>query len=420
MGTLINKQLGKMYLENIEENEILISPSGSPITLGTLVSITEKEVIKSGGVSLLLNLAIGDSIKINDEIKRVAYIVDADTFYVTTSFLDTHTVGSTIYKDFYTNNTFFINKDNFGNSVMPTDLTNETNIIKACTTFSGCDSLFLYNDYCESFIEGTYNTDDNDILNVDKVFVSKLNLPIKYIINMKVFEGDLNDEYYVNITDKQSNIYSILLNGRKISSSDYIVEGSKLTITNTKLLRGYNYVTVYHYPLQTSSTLTGVEIRLRLDGYDRIFIDDIDILLDYDYFNWMTEGSSSPNYEFYTFNNKQIKRNYKVKVNADNTITFSCYVGTDDSDNKNITVHLYNKLKDKYNFRLIKVYDDMDSVEYWYNCRLINPTPYNISSENDTISYTIDFKEYVKIRSVNWGENNWGANYWGLECEARG
>lgn len=419
MGTIINKQLGKTYLENIEENEILISPSGSSVTLGTLVSIIDKQVLKSGGVPLLSNLSIGDAIKVNDEIKRVAYILDDDTFYVTTSFLDTHVDGSVIYKDFYTNNSFLIKTDNFGNTVMPTDLTNENNIIKACTVFTGCNSLFLYNEYCYSFIDGTYNTDENNLNNVDKVFIAKINSPINYIINMEMFEGDLNDEYYINITDKKSNVYSVLLNGRKISNSDYTIEGIKLTITNTTLLRGYNYVTVYHYPLQTSSLLSGVEIRLRLDGYDRVFINNTEILEDYYYFNWMSESSSTPNYEFYSFVNKQIKRNNKVKVNSDNTITFSCNIGEDNDNEKNITTHLINKLKDRYNFRLVKIYEGLSSIEYWYNCRLINPTPYSSSSDGDTISYTIEFKEHVKIKSVTWGENNWGSNYWGVECEAR-
>lgn len=411
---VLNKQAGTTYLENSEINEILIDDGSNLLDLGDLVSITNNKVIKTGGVNLTTYLNINDAVKIDNEIKRVKYIQDNNTFYTTKSFLDTHTAGVAIYKNFIINSNFVLNKDNFNNDVMPVSLTSSSNEIFSCTEFSGCDSLFLYSDSSESYITGTY--DETNLENVDTIFSTKINETIKYIINMRIFEGELNDEYYVNVTSKERNVYKVKLNGKNINSSDYVFDGEKITITNSDILRNYNYITVYHYPTQS---VTGVTIKLNYKSYDQVFINDTTVLDEFYFLNFKSAASSTPSYEFYEALDKKTKNKIKVRVNSNNTITFTSMIGEDLENEYNITKHLLSKLTDKNNFRLIRKYNNIDSIDYWYNCKLLNPTPYTEEDGADNISYTIEFLEHVKIKGVTWGEYAWGETYWGVECEVR-
>jgi len=420
LGFIENKQSSKLYLENIEKNYVNIGISQTNI--GSLVSIVDNKVIKSGGVDLTTIDIRNEAVKIGNEIKRIYYVEDENTFYTSKYFLSDHTVGDDIFIDFSSNNNFTLKVDNFSNQVQPTDLTNNTITFETCEKFIGCDSIFLYDnspirsERRESLVTGTYNIENLDYDNIDKVFVARLNKSSSYIINMKVFEGDLDYNNKATITDKQTNIYAVKLNGIMLNSSDYTLSGNVITITNTNKLRGYNYICVYHYPQQTTALLSGVEIKFGISSYDKIFITDFDVLDSFRYFNWRDGFSSNPSYEFYAARNIDYGRNTKIKINKNSTITFNVWVGNDDTDVNNISKHIFAVLSNKNNFRLLKKETENEgALDYWYNCRLLDPTPYTQTDENNTISYTIEFLEHVRIKPTTWGEYSWGDTPWGFE-----
>jgi len=415
-----NKQSSRLYLENIEKNYINIGISSTNI--GALSSIDNNKVIKTGGVDLTTLDLLNKAVNINGEVRRIDVVEDSDIFYTSIPFLNSHSAGEDILIDFSSNDNFMINVDNFGNSVQPTDLTNNTITFESCDEFTGCDSVFLYDnskikeERKESFITGVYDINNSEYENIDKVFVARLNKSISYIINLKIFEGDLDDENSAIITNKQSNIYTVKLNGSFISSSDYTISGSKITITNDDYLRGYNYISVYHYPAQTASLLSTVNIRFGIKGFDQTFISDYDILESFKYFNWRDSFSSNPNYEFYTAKNIDYCRNTKIKINKSSTITFNVFIGNDEEEVNNISKHIFNYLSDKNNFRLVKKEKTVDgTADYWYNCRLLDPAPYTQSSKANTITYTIEFLEHIRVKPVSWGDYSWGATNWGIE-----
>lgn len=415
-----NKQSSKLYLENIEKNYINIGISSTNI--GTLFEINNNKVVKTGGIDLTTLDLLNKAVNINGEIRRINIVEDANTFYVTIPFINTHTAGEDILIDFSSNDNFMINVDNFGNTVQPTDLTNNTIVFETCEEISGCDSIFLYDnspireERKESFITGNYDINNSDYDNVDKVFIARLNKSISYIIDLEIFEGDLDDENSVDIIGKQANIYAVKLNGSYIDSSDYIISGNKITVINDDQLRGYNYISVYHYPPQTSSLLSGVDVRFGIKGFNQTYISDYEILENFKYFNWRDSFSSNPNYEFYTAKNIDYCRNTKIKINKSSTITFNVFIGNDEDEENNISKHIFNYLSDKNNFRLVKKEETNDgTVDYWYNCRLLDPAPYTQSDKSNTITYTIEFLEHVRVKPVVWGEYAWGETNWGVE-----
>ena len=181
-----------MYVESSQLNQILIS-SASPVSLGTLSTIGTNKIVKTGGLDLLSNLTIGQAIKINREIKRVDYVEDDNTFYVTRDFKDTHTAGDTIYTDFSINNTnitasvgevFSLDKDSFENQIAISELVGGLLSLNRCTVMTNATSLFIFDNETnvtereESFITGTYNLDENEIDNLaetyDLIFVDNL------------------------------------------------------------------------------------------------------------------------------------------------------------------------------------------------------------------------------------------------------
>ena len=430
IGTVQNSTQSIVYVESSYKNRVNIGYS--TVNLGTIATIDDYKVVKTGGVGLLANLEIGESVKIDDEIKRVDYVDDNDTFYVTKAFLGIHTATTPIYKDFSSNNAYTIRFDNFGNDIQISDLANGTIVYEACTVFSGLTSLYIHDtalvreERKESFIRGTYDISNNEVLNVENLFVSKVNKGASYIIDMVEFEGGLDSNNQVTVSGKQSNVYGVWLNGKLLEDSEFSFAGEVITV-NSSRVRRHNYVSVLHYPFQTTSLLSGVKVTIQISNYDEVFNLNENAYDELYKICWKEPNmTSTPTYEYYTTRNYDLKRNAKIKINTDSKLTLTTAIGDDPENSQNITKHLQLYIRDLDNFRVLKHNVVLGSYDVWYGCRLLEGTPSSESLEKDSIVYTIDFLEHIRISPFNWGDYRWGTTtglsenvYWGLLNEVR-
>lgn len=423
-----------IYFETEEENEILIG--GTETTIGEVVSIVDKVVTKTGGLSLTVdNLPNGTAVLLDSateeekEIRRVDTVLDSNSFVITRDVLYTHT-GQDCFKDFNRNANSAYNSskragiiefDNFGNSMQLSEISTGIIIFNKCTEFTGLNSLFLYDnldnmiDRQESFIVGTYDIFKNDEQNVYTPFLTKQNRSVNYIVNMVEFNGDLDEDGKVTIPSLQSNIYSVSLNGDFIEPSKYSIIGGVLTVTDDTILQAYsNYVRVLHYPDQR--TLSGYTVRIKVQFYEKDFISDKPYLDLLNHFTWIDNFSSQANPEYYDYRNRETKQNEKLKINQNNKLTFNAKMGQDDEDLKNIVINIKNYLKGKDFFRLIRYVEEPFHVEYYYGCRITDGINFNENIDANNYTYSIDYLKKVSISPHTWGDENfkWGTFEWGL------
>lgn len=431
--SLETKYMDSLYFESSELNEILISDT-SDVSLGTISTITTNKVVKTGGLALLTNLSAGQAIKIDNEIRRVDYVEDDDTFYVTRDFDDTHTVGTTIYKDFSNNLTttsssvgtvYSLLNDSFENQIAVSELVGGMIAINRCTEMTVANSLFIFDDEEnrtereESFITGTYNIDEEDVSNLVNPFLAKIGRTLYFIVDMEEDVEDLDENGEVTISGLNPNIYSVKVNGKYADNTNYTISGETITITNTELLRGnFDYIEVLHFPQQIDYiTDNAITIRLGIYNYDKLFMLDSTELDDLYHMCLRTEFSSQPTYEFYEVNNKAMKQKEKTKTGINSTITITTRISENADDNKLIQRHLQYYLSNLDKFRIIRAVEGNGTFEYHNNARLLNGVTLTEGDVN-VYTYTIEFLQRVIISPNYWGDKKWGDFFWGLEKTA--
>ena len=421
---LETKYMDEIYFESSENNEILISYN-TDVSLGTITTITTNKIIKTDGLELLTNLSVGQSIKINDEIKRVSLIEDDDTFYVSRDFKDTHSVGDTIYKDFSNNDSrigslYLLEKDNFENQIVVSDLLGGIFVIDRCTQFTNLSSLFITTgsgrEDEECFITGTFNLGEGDLNNIVNPFICKQGKTAHFILDMEDSIEDLDDDGKATVTGLNSNIHNIKLNGNTINFSDWLIDDEVITITNTDLLRGnFDYIEVLHYPSQKNYiTDKLITVRLGLYSYDSLLVFDETYLEDLNHMCLRTDFNSQVTYEFYDINNKDIKQKDRTKTGINSTLTITSRISENSDDDKLIQRHLQYYIENLDNFRIIRKVPDVDNYEFYSNARLIEGTSFSEGAVN-TYTYTIEFLQRTIVSPNIWGEKRWGYFYWGMD-----
>jgi len=425
--------MNSIYIESSQINEVLISNT-TDINLGSLVSIDGLKVIKSGGLTLTDNLFRDTAIKINNEVKRVDYVEDDNTFYVTREFKDTHVATDVIYKDFATNiattvtpsgAAYKIETDNYENQVAISELIGGVLLINKCTELTNANSLFIFDDATnrserqESMITGTYDLTEDNYSNVVNPFLAKIGRQIYFIVDMEEDIVDLSSSGTGTISGLNSNIYSIRLNGKFLENTDYTIAGGSITVTNTSLLRGNtDYITVLHYPSQENRVVNNsVSIRLGFFNYDKLFmLDDIE-LADLNTFCLRTDMSSNIQYEFYDVASRSIKQTQKEKVGINSRLTITTRVAEDLGDDKLIKRHLQYYLSNLDKFRIIRQVEDSGVYEYHNSARLIEGSSYTEGDVN-VYTYNIEFLQRVTLNPNVWGDQKWGDFYWGVDKTA--
>lgn len=424
------KYMDSIYFESSELNEILISDTAN-VSLGTISSITTNKIIKTGGLPLLTNLEAGQAIKVNNEVKRVDYIEDDNTFYVTRNFKETHLVGDTIYKDFSNNITittssvgsvYSLSNDSFENQVAISDLIGGVLSINRCTEMTNASSLFIFDDSEnisereESFITGTYNLEDGDVSNLVNPFLAKVGKSLYFIIDMEEIVDDLDENGEIEVTDLNPNIYNIKVNGNSIENTDYSISGNTISITNSELLRGsFDYIEILHFPNQTDYiTDNSITIKLGVYNYDKLFMLDNTLLSDLWTMCIRTEFNSQPNYDFYEIDNRTLKQKEKIKVGINSSLNITTRISEFSEDEKLIQRHLQYYIDNLDKFRIIRVVDGNGTYEYHNNARLINGSNFTEGDVN-VYTYTIEFLQRVIISPNTWGEKKWGDFFWGVE-----
>jgi hypothetical protein len=422
-----------IYIESSQINEILISYTDT-VKIGDLVSITGKKVIKTGGLELLSNLTVGQAIKINKEVKRVDYIEDDNTFYVTREFTDTHALNDGIFKDFSNNDVttslsvgtvYKLDKDSFENQVAISDLVGGILAINRCTLMNSASSLFIFDDAEnpsereESFITGTYNIDNEDVSNLRNPFLAKIGRQLYFILDMVEDVESLNGDGEVEIVGLNTNIYSIKINGVTINNLDFLISGNVITITNTDLLRGnFDYIEVLHFPNQTNYlSNNSITIKLGIYNYDKLFMFNDEDLDELNYMCLRTDFTSQVAYEFYDVNNRSTKQKERIKTGVNSTISITNRIAEGSDDDKLIQRHLQYYIDNLDKFRIIRKVAGLGTYEYHNSARLIDGSSFTEGHPN-TYTYTVDFLQRVIISPNNWGDKKWGDFYWGVEKTA--
>jgi len=422
-----------VYVESSQLNQILIS-SASPVSLGTLSTIGTNKIVKTGGLDLLSNLTIGQAIKINREIKRVDYVEDDNTFYVTRDFKDTHTAGDTIYTDFSINNTnitasvgevFSLDKDSFENQIAISELVGGLLSLNRCTVMTNATSLFIFDNETnvtereESFITGTYNLDENEIDNLVNPFLAKIGRQLYFIIDMEEVVADLDSSGEATITGLNPNIYSIKVNGNAVDGSDYDLSGETISIVNSELLRGnFDYIEVLHFPNQSDYISdNNIVIKLGVYSFDKLFMLEDSDLLDLNYMCLRTDLTSQVSYEFYEVQNKSTKQKERIKTGVNSNLTITNRIGEGNENDKLIQKHLQYYIDNLDKFRIIRKTEGSGTYEYHNSAQLIDGVTFSEGMPN-SYTYDIKFLQRVIISPNAWGDKKWGDFYWGVEKTA--
>jgi len=428
------KFMDTVYIESSQINQILISDT-SDVSLGTLSAIDGLKVTKTGGLALLTNLIAGQAIKIGSEVKRVDYIETDDIFYVTRDFKDTHTTGvDVIYKDFSNNiqtttydgvgTVYSLENDSFENQIAISDLVGGLLALNRCVEFTNATSLFIFDDSenaterSESFITGIYNADNEDVENINNLFLAKIGRQLYFILDMVQDIITLDEDGQGTISGINPNVYNVKLNGTLIDSSEYTIDGENITVTSDRLRGSFDYITVYHFPQQADYiTDNSITIRLGIYNYDNLFMLDDLLLADLDHMCWRNSFSSNIVYEFYDIDNKSTKQKDRKKVGVASSVTITTKIGSDVDDPKLIQTHLQAYIDNLDKFRTIRKVEDSGTYEYHNSARLIEGSSFEEGDVN-IYTYKIDFLQRVLISPNYWGDKKWGDFFWGVDKTA--
>jgi len=422
-----------LYFEVIDNNEIVIGVSET--VLGTISSVTDTTIIKTGGVDLTTVLVTGMAIKLESsvtdeyEIRRVDYVEDSNTVHVTRSVVYTSHTGENLTLDFWSNDNYGshlvageIERDNFENTMQLAETAASLITFDKCTEFSGMTSLFVFDDAenfidrQESFITGTYDIELGDEDNLLSQFIIKPNRKTSYIVDMED-SGivELDDSYQATISGLNDYIYKISCNGFILNSSQWTKVGTTITITDSDILQTYtNYINVLHYPDQT--TKSGYVARFNITYFDQALILTEEELGSLYVFEWYDNFSSQSNPDYYDYRNRQTKQNEKIKINSNNKLRFSVKTGLDTDNLKNIVKHINQYLINNKNFRLIRYVRNTEKFEYYWNCRKTDGSGFNEDYGADTYEYSIDYLRKSSITLHYWGDEayKWGSFDFGI------
>lgn len=262
-------------------------------------------------------------------------------------------------------------------------------------------------DRTESIIYDTYNENNNN--NIKNIMPIRGNRRINYRFGVeeKTIRNISGNSFKIDIDKNLYKIYKLWINGMLLDEDKYVMKNNNiLEILDDNNLKKYNnYCHIIYYP-QTDSTTENNYAFLDYYGYDIVYNCKQDYMNNLYSLLFYNNFSESPNYSYHEFKDELLGVNKRIKLDKNNSLTFSSYITNDinTSNNKVITTNLENIINNY--FRLIKHNTETNTFTIYDKCEIVNPSSETINDDLSLITYNINYKDKIILNDNLKNKNN--------------